>query len=178
MRVWVRRLNLEQMYNEAQPFSLLSSHSQTLYSHIIHDYRLHSLATVQTAVMVGLWNEWGNKQQVSHTYSVTGMQPIKQLAVIRAQQLGLTWTLAAAHSEERADIDTDRNHSHRCEMCPAGFCRSVGTIFNAEDKHWHQLCSFIRDKQWFTRWYMIILEEQICLACVGYNMVANMTMKY
>lgn len=41
----------------------------------------------------------GNKRQVSHTYSVTGTQPIKQLAVIRAQQLGLTGALAAVHSE-------------------------------------------------------------------------------
>ncbi len=40
-----------------------------------------------------------NKWQVSHTYSVTVMRPIKQLAVIRAQQLGLTWAVAAAHRE-------------------------------------------------------------------------------
>lgn len=62
----------------------------------------------------------GNKRQVSHTYSVTGTQPIKQLAVIRAQQLGLTGALAAAH---RADTDTDRNQSHGCEIH-----RAAGTV--------------------------------------------------
>lgn len=64
-------------------------------SHIIHNYRLHLLA----AALVRLRNERGNKRQVSHTYSVTRPQPIKQLAVIRAQQLGLSWALAEAHSQ-------------------------------------------------------------------------------
>lgn len=57
---------------------------------------LHSLATVQTVVMVRVWTELGNERQVSHTYSVTGVLLIKQLAVIGAQQLGLTGALAVA----------------------------------------------------------------------------------
>lgn len=63
--------------------------------HIIHNCTLHLLATVQMAITTGLWNESGQTQQVSHTYSVTGMRPIKQLAAVRAQQLEWTRPLAA-----------------------------------------------------------------------------------
>lgn len=68
--------------------------------------------------MSAQWNE----RQVSHTYSVTGEPPIKQLAVIRAQQLGLTGGLAAA--QVRADLDLDRNLS-RCSGCRADGAVSI-----------------------------------------------------
>lgn len=51
----------------------------------------------------------GNKRQVSHTYSVTVTQQIKQLAVIRVQQLGLTWQ---SWQQQTARADAGGNHSH------------------------------------------------------------------
>lgn len=99
--------------------------------------------------MAGLWNERGNKCQVSHTYSVTGMKPIKQLAVIRAQQLGLTWALAAAQSESW--------HWQRQE--------SVTKIWGMSSCRYSSCCvSFSWWCRRFTKWCIIQLLQTKCVS--------------